>query len=157
MLERIMSLFRRKEKEERTEEEEFDVTEDEIEELIKKAKKSEFEDEEFEDPWKDFKALCSEFGSDYREVIAKAAWMYLEETGGVEEDPLMKAKTVVDVLKELSETFDSVSEPASLKKVKAYKEGIQSVAELKKALKELKSEKITPADIFAMLKKAGLI
>ena len=101
--------------------------------------------------------MCKEVGSDYREVIAKAAWAYIEDTGGVDEDPITKAKEVANILRELSETLDTVTEPESIKKVRMYKEGIKSVAELKNALRDLKSEKLSPVDILAMLKKMGFM
>jgi len=152
MLERIMSIFRReKEIEEKIE----DEVEEKVEQIVEKVKMA--DREEIESPWDDFKALCKEVGSDYREVVAKAAWAYIEDTGGVDEDPITKAKEVADILKDLSETLDTVTEPESIKKVRMYKEGIKSVAELKNALKDLKSEKLSPTDILAMLKKMGIM
>lgn len=158
MLERIKKILSREKKsEEPEEEEEVGISKEEIEELVKKAKKVTRDTELDEDPWEEFKSLCKEVGSDYREVISKAAWKYIKDTGGIEEDPISQAKEIANILKELNQVIESVSEPESIKKVKMYKEGIKSVAELKSALKELKSEKLSPSDMLAILKKIGIM
>lgn len=159
MLERIKKILSREKKsEEPEEEEEVGISKEEVEELVKKAKRVMRETELDEDPWEEFKALCKEVGSDYREVISKAAWKYLEDTGGVEVlDPLTRAKEVANILRELNEALEVATEPDSLKKVKTYSKSIKEVAELKKALAELKSEKISAADVLAIMKKIGVL
>jgi len=134
---------------------EEDTSYDEIEELVAKAER--MRREKIDTPWDEFKALCREYGADYRDVISKAAWMYIEETGGTVEDPITKAKEVASALKELNEAIEVATEPESLKKVKMYKDSIQHVAELKKALQDLKSEKISATDILAIMKKMGVL
>lgn len=152
MLEKIVGIFRRSKKEEEKIE---DTVEDVVEEIVEKVKRAEGVSDE--NPWEEFKALCKEVGADYREVISKAAWKYIKDTGGIEEDPISQAKEIANILKELNQVIESVSEPESIKKVKIYKEGIKSVAELKSALKELKSEKLSPSDMLAILKKIGIM
>lgn len=152
MLEAIKRIFKR-----RSEEDIEDIVRDseEVEELVEKAKR--VERERLESSWDEFKALCKEYGVDYREVVSKAAWMYIEETGGLEDDPITKAKEVANLLKELNEAIDMATEPESLKKVRMYKDSIKHVAELKNALHELKSEKISATDILAIMKKMGVL
>jgi len=141
MLERIRSLFRR------SKENTIDV-----EELVEKAKEAAVEREEVDDPWKEFKTLCKEIGYDYREVIDKAAWMYLEDTGGIDaDDPIASAKEIADVIEKFDDITRKISEPESLRKVREYKEVFKEVGEFKQAVKEFREGKITAKDLIALL------
>lgn len=158
MIEKVKRLLRIKKAEQK---EESDVSIDvsvnkELEELVKKAQKTTKESDE--GIWDEFVSLCKEVGSDYREIIVKAAWKYIEDTGGAyTADPMEKAKEAVAVLKELDDTLRAITEPDSIKKVKLYTSGIKEVAELKKALSEIKSEKLSVGDVVAILKKLGVM
>lgn len=152
LIAKIKSIFtRKKESETEVEVEEVEVRED-IEELVEKAKKVKMEESDEVDPWRDFKAICKEIGVDHIEVISKAAWYYLEETGGVVEDPLLRAKEVVNVLKEYEEAVSRLSEPKSVKKLRMYNEALKEVAEFKAKLQEVKSGKLTAKDLIPLLK-----
>ena len=158
MIEKVKNLLRIKKAEQKEEEDvSIDVSvNQELEELVKKARKTTKEADE--SIWDEFVSLCKEVGSDYREIIVKAAWKYIEDTGGAyTADPIEKAKEAAAVLKELDDTLRAITEPDSLKKVKLYTSGIKEVAELKKALSEIKSEKLSVGDVVAILKKLGVM
>jgi len=145
----IKGIFRR----EKDEIEELIQPDEEVEELIDKAKEINVE-KELEDPWSDFKSLCKELGSDYREVVSKAAWYYLEETGGVEvDDPISQAKELAEALEKLDDVTKKLTEPESVKSLRVYKDALKEVAELKEVMKEVKGEKITARDILPLLTK----
>lgn len=148
MLGKLKSLIRRVVRKEENEVETLDV-----DEIVEKAKQVEMEEVVTESPWKDFKSLCKELGYDYREVIDKAAWYYVEETGGVDiDDPLATAEKMAEVLDKFDEVTRKISEPESLKKIREYKEVFKEVAEFKQALKEFKEGKLTARDLLPLLK-----
>jgi len=142
MLERIKRIFRRKSRV------------DELEELVEKAKAVEIKEEKEEiDPWKEFIGLCKDTGYDYREVIAKAAWYYLEESGAIGESPLEYAKEVAETLKEFDDAIRKISEPSYLKKMRMYKDVVREMAEFKQAVKDLREGKISTMEAIAIVKE----
>jgi anti-sigma28 factor (negative regulator of flagellin synthesis) len=147
MLEKLKGLIKRSKKEEIPEELE------EVEEKVEKIKKRVDEG----GAWNDFKDVCSDYGVDYREVIAKCAWSYLEETGGVSDDPVSRLKAAAETLKDVEEVISNLSRSESLQKVKETTDAVKQVAELKKALRDVKSGEITAADLIMLAKKAGFI
>ena len=143
LIESIKRIFRK---------DEVKLSEDEIERIIEKASEVEVKKSEEVDPWREFRSVCKEVGADYTEVISKAAWYYLEDTGGVPKDPLMQAKEVVDLLRNFESAVDSISEPKSVKKLRQYNEALKEVAEFKERLKEVKSGKVTAKDLIPVIK-----
>jgi len=127
--------------------------------VIEKEPEQEVKEEtkETPDPWRSFKEVCKDYGVDYRDVIAKCAWRYLEETGGVEDSPISRVKEAAGTLKEFEEVVSSATASDSLRKVKDASEAVEHVAKLKDNLSKLKSEELTIADLIALGKKTGLI
>jgi len=125
---------------------------EEIDEIVQKAKAVAKAAEEDVDPWKDFKILCSDYGIDYREVIDKAAWYYIEETGGVAvSDPVTELNMLSEAIEKFEEAVSRVNEPSSIKKLRMYKETFKELAEFKQAIKEFREGKITARDLIEIL------
>ena len=153
LIERIKDLLKRSKEEEIVTVEEEPQVEDELEELVERARRVQVEREETSsDPWSDFKAICKEIGSDYKEVITKAAWYYIEETGGVDvDDPISQTREIAEALEKLDDATKRLSEPESVKKLKAYREALQEVAEFKEVVREIKGEKLTAKDLLPVI------
>jgi len=135
-------------------EEEEETDELDVEELVEKAKQVDMEEVGTESPWKDFKTLCKDLGYDYREVIDKAAWYYIEETGGADiDDPLLAAEKVTEVLEKFDNVARKMSEPESVKRLKEYNEALEAVTEFKQRLKEFREGKLTARELIPLLTK----
>jgi len=127
---------------------------DEIEEIIEKAKAVEIEEHEEElDPWGEFKTLCKDLGYDYKEVIDKAAWYYVEESGAATVvDPITQTKELAEALSIVEDAMRKMSEPDSLKKLREWKNVLKEMAEFKAAVREFKEGKMTTAELISTVK-----
>jgi len=149
MLGKLKSLISRSKEQEPVEQ----VVEEEVEEKVKRVRKKMTDSE----AWNDFKDVCTDYGVDYKEVIAKCAWAYLEETGGAYDDPISRLQAAANTLKDVEEVVASLGKSESLQKVQETTQAVKQVAELKKALKEVSSGDLTAKDLMMIAKKFGFI
>jgi hypothetical protein len=124
---------------------------EEIEEKLerKRMRKKKLSNEEV---WDTFVGLCNEYGVEYGEVVSKAAWRYLEETGGVEEDALSRLRNIATLARQVDEVFSDLSKSDSLKKVEDAAKAAEQVAKLKSSIKGLKDEGVSASDLVKLIK-----
>jgi len=152
IMEKVMKIFKRsKEHEEEFEAEEVGDADEIIKKAVEVSKKG--TDIYDDDPWKEFKVLCKDVGADVTEVTHKLAWDYIEETGGIETDPITIAKEYIDSINEIDEVISKVSEPSSVKKLRKYREALTEVKEFKRVIEDLNTKRITPSDVLPILMK----
>lgn len=151
MLERIKRIFKRSSSDNKI----VDIepaeapleTEDKQDEVVEES------DSEEVDPWESFVGLCRDLGFDYREVVDKAAWYYIEESGFAKAaDPIAQAKELADAINSIEEAFRKLNEPASVKKLRQYKDAIKELSEFKQAVRELKQGKMTTLEMITVVR-----
>lgn len=113
----------------------------------------EVEEVEEDDPWEIFTAVCKKYEVDYSEVIEKAAWSYVEDSGYTAiADPITQIKDLAEAISSIEAALEKLNEPVTLKKFRQYKDTIKELAEFKQAIKELREGKMSTFEMVQLVR-----